>query len=117
MAEQPRDYLARPKSYGKFAQVEWRQTPKEQGHLLLAAQWNHLVVVGIRDALQYAEKTPEWLGQEAGIGRNQIWRYLRGESFMPLPMLALVEQCLGVRFIAPSFDAPPRAGSDVEPPG
>ena len=106
----------RPKNFGQFEEVSWRDdVAAESQDMLRAAQWQHLVVVGVRDALQYRNWLPEDLAEQAGIGRQQMWRYLRGELLMPLNYIAMVERLLSVGLVAPSSEAPRRAGTQVEP--
>jgi hypothetical protein len=111
----PRDFLVTPQHFGHYEEVTWQDVPDQERDALQAARWQHLVVVGIRDALQYRGLQPEDLGHEAGLGRQQMWRYLRGEVLMPLTLFATAQRLLSVRLVAPSSDAPPRVGTQVEP--
>ncbi|KNX38777.1 helix-turn-helix domain-containing protein [Luteipulveratus halotolerans] len=112
----PRDFLVTPKNFGQFEEVAWRaDLAHDAQDLLKAAQWQHLVVVGVRDALQYRNWLPEDLAEHAGIGRQQMWRYLRGELLMPLTYFAMAQRLLDVRLVDPSSEAPRRVGTQVEP--
>lgn len=112
----PKDFLINPRSFGKYLEVGWLDNidPTERD-LRQAAKWQHLVVVGVYDALQYRGLAPEALAHEIGISRERMWRYLRGEVLMSLTHFATIQRFLNVRLVKPSFDAERRVGTDVEP--
>lgn len=112
----PKDFLVNPRSFGRYLEVRWLDDIDPAEHdLCQAAEWQHLVVVGVYDALQYRGLAPEDLAQEIGISRERMWRYLRGEVLMSLTHFATIQRFLNVRLVRPSSDAERRAGTDVEP--
>lgn len=112
----PRDFLRRTETFGDFEEVVWRDTSTAtEQDWLLAAQWQHFVAAGIRDALQYRGMTVEGLAAEFGLERQQMGRFLRGDAWMRLIHFAKAQRLLGVRLIEPSTETPRRAGRQVEP--
>lgn len=114
--KRPRDFLVVPKHFGKFAEVSWvgAVSNSDRDHLK-AAQWQHLFVLWVREAMQYQELTPEDFASEVGISRQQVWRYFRGESPMPLVYFATAQRIFDVRLVDPAYPTPRLVGNRVAP--
>ena len=93
--ECPRDFTSEPASFGQARTVVWKTaTSRESGARLLAAQWQHVYAVRMRQRI-VAPRTLKWYATEAGTSYDRLGKLLRGVIVMRLEDLAMADMILG----------------------
>lgn len=79
-AWEPRSFLVQPTHFGLYDDAQWREVTGggEEQDRLLAAQWQHEIVLLVHDALAYKGKTATWLAAQTRMGADNLWRLMRG---------------------------------------
>lgn len=68
---------------------------------LLAAHWQHEIVLLVHDALAYKGKTVTWLAAQTRMGADNLWRLMRGVGPMKVEDFAALSCVLNVYFVHP----------------
>ncbi|MFQ6484990.1 hypothetical protein [Brachybacterium epidermidis] len=118
-AWEPRSFLVQPTHFGLYEDVRWRDATegtREQDRLL-AAQWQHEMVLLVHDVLAYEGKPVTWLAAQTRMGPDNLWRLMRGVGPMKVEDFAALSRVLKVYFVSPNGSAPRPASRPHAPRG
>lgn len=119
-AWEPRSFLVQPTHFGLYDDAQWREVTGGGGQeqdRLLAAQWQHEIVLLVHDALAYKGKTATWLAAQTRMGADNLWRLMRGVGPMKVEDFAALSRVLNVYFVHPTGSTPRPANRPHAPKG
>lgn len=118
-AWEPRSFLVQPSHFGLYDDSTWIDVGEEerQRDRLLAAQWQHEMVILVRDALSYWGEPMTWLAAQTRMGPDNLWRLMRGVGPMKLEDFATLSRVLKVHLVSPTTSTPRPASRQPAPEG
>lgn len=106
-AWEPRAFLMVPGHFGLHEDPAWVEVEEDRDRdRLLAAQWQHEMVLLVHDALTYHGQPMTWLAAQTRMGPDNLWRLMRGVGPMKVEDFAALSRVLDVHFVRPTGSAP-----------